>query len=97
MGDADGGKVEQAAEHLVGQDFELEAGHFRLVFVLLQRFVEVGGEVVHYHVEVLLLSLIAVETVLDLEDVGVVQRFQNLQLPVFVFFVLEHSLYSNCL
>lgn len=95
MCDVDGVEVEQPSEHLVGVDLQLEPGYFPLVFVLLEGLVEVAGEVVHHHVQVLLLVLVGEETVPDLEGVWVIQALQDLQLSVFVFFVLVNLLDSH--
>ena len=95
VADALGVDVGDGAEELVGVELDEDGRHHLLhLEVLLHDAVDGLGDVVHDHVQVHFVRLLATcqEVLAHLDAVGVVQHFQNLQFSVLVALVLEHLL-----
>jgi hypothetical protein len=92
--------VGNRTHELIGVEFDNEVWHFLLHFEVLLHYTVGGiGNVVHHHIQVDFFWFIAigVETLAHFDAVGVVQHFQNGQLPVLIPFILENFLDSHCL
>jgi hypothetical protein len=81
---AESGEVLQTLEDLEG--YQLYQG--RTQFFTFYYLVEVVGVVVHHYIQVFFLSLEGSVEIAKFEDIGVFEGLQNLQLSIFVSFVL---------
>ena len=100
MADALGVYVGDRAEQLVGVELDQEVGHHLLhLEVLLHHAVRRVWYIVHDNVQIDFLRLvpISVERLPHFDTVRMVQHFQDLELSVFVPFVLEYLLDGHCL
>ena len=100
MADALGVYVGDRAEQLVGVELDQEVRHHLLhLEVLLHHTVGCVWDVVHNNVQIDFVRLvsISVERLPHFDTVRVVQHFQDLELSVFVPFVLEYLLDGHCL
>ena len=100
MADALGVYVGDRAEQLVGVELDQEVRHHLLhLEVLLHHTVGCVWDVVHNNVQIDFVRLvsISVERLPHFDTVRMVQHFQDLELSVFVPFVLEYLLDGHCL
>eukprot|EP00356_Strombidium_inclinatum_P006644 CAMPEP_0170495270 /NCGR_PEP_ID=MMETSP0208-20121228/15111_1 /TAXON_ID=197538 /ORGANISM="Strombidium inclinatum, Strain S3" /LENGTH=132 /DNA_ID=CAMNT_0010771433 /DNA_START=616 /DNA_END=1011 /DNA_ORIENTATION=- len=100
VADTEGVNISQGSEGLVGVELDEDDGHLLLqLVVVLQDAEHRLGHVVHHHVQVDLVRLVAlrVEGMLQRDDVGVVEFFHDLQLAVLVALVLVDLLDGDLL
>ena len=93
--DADFVEVEKTPEQLVGIYLYEAVRHQFLPGVVLYDAVHCIWIVVHNNIQVLLSSLLVEESLLHFEHIYMIQLLEDLKLPIFVFFVLEHLLNSH--
>ena len=60
----------------------------RIKRILLDDLIKIVTIVVHDNVQVFRVSFMSEEVILHFEDVGMIQHFQNLQLSIFILFIL---------
>lgn len=95
MCDPDMFQVEQTPEQLVSIDLKLETRHGRFFTIFLHGFVQILLVIVHDHIQIFLVILVSEERILHGQHIRVREDLQDIQLPIFVVFVLKHLLYCH--
>ena len=78
MGDTYAPKIKQTSQQLVGVSFKPYPRHGGFLPILLDGLVQILLVEVHHHIQVLLAALVCEEGVLHVQNIWVVEHFEDL-------------------
>lgn len=95
MADCNACQVHQASEHLVAVEFDEGLGNRAFAIVLSDYRICRFREVVHNHIQILIVLLGSEECVFHFEYIGMVEFFEYLVFPVLILRILQDLLDGN--